>query len=349
MIRVGVDVWNLPADRRGIGRYVRSILDAWAKHAPERIAVTLVIPERFTAFAAQQYRDELSDGNGYAVCSRSALGRTKLDALWFPFNGVSWSDNFRGPAIATLHDASTFVQPGYGDAARAPFIAASKRCVALITDSHFSAIELARELAISRERLTPIPLGVAPTRQPAASPAIDPQLYAPFILYVGGSEPRKNLHSLFGAMRHLRARFPRLGLVLIGPMPFTVGSEPGVRIAALGRVDEATLDAFFAACTAFVYPSTYEGFGLPILEAMNQGAPVIAARSSALAEAGGDAASYVEPFDEVGYADAVTRVIEGAEFAQQLRARGRARAALMTWERTAQATLAVIENVLAAG
>jgi alpha-1,3-rhamnosyl/mannosyltransferase len=117
-----------------------------------------------------------------------------------------------------------------------------------------------------------------------------------------------------------------------------------VRIAALGHVDDDTLVAFYRRCIAFVYPSTYEGFGLPILEAMCYGAPVIAARSSSLPEAGGDAALYVDPFDDRGFADAVISVLEGPALAAELRARGQARAALMTWERTALATLSIMEH-----
>jgi glycosyltransferase involved in cell wall biosynthesis len=346
MIRIGVDAWNLPGDQRGIGRYVRSVLGVWATSAADRVAVSLVIPERITWFAAKRYRDELNGRHHYESCSRSGLAAAKLDVLWFPFNGVSWNDTFRGPAVATLHDASTFVQPNYGDDARAPFRAAARRCAHLLTDSDFSAHELARELAVPLDRFTTVPLGVAPARPPAARPAVDPARYGRFVLYVGGTEPRKNIATVLAAMRRLTRHDAGLTLVLIGPMPFTLPPHDGLRIVALGRVDEATLTAFYSRCIAFIYPSTYEGFGLPILEAMSYGAPVIAARSSSLPEVGGDAALYVDPFDDLGFADAVIALLERPALTAELRARGRARAALMSWERTAHSTLAIIERVV---
>lgn len=346
MIRVGVDAWNLPGDQRGIGRYVRSVLAAWAATAADRVHVSLVIPERITWFAAKRYRGELNGHRHYESCSRSRLAAANFDVLWFPFNGVSWNDNFPGPAVATLHDASTFVLPNYGDDAREPFRAAARRCVRLLTDSEFSARELARVLTVPIERITTVPLGVAPARPPKAHPAIDPARYGRFVLYVGGTEPRKNITTAFEAMRQLMLRDADLTLVLIGPMPFTLPPHANVRVVALGRVDDDTLNAFYRACVAFLYPSTYEGFGLPILEAMSYGAPVIAARSSSLPEVGGDAALYIDPFDATGFADAVTTLLEQPALAADLRLRGHARAAQMTWERTAEATLGIIESVV---
>jgi len=348
MIRIGMDAWNLPGDQRGIGRYVRSVLAAWATSAADRVSVRLVIPERITWFAAKRYRNELDGLCRYESSSRSRLAAAKLDVLWFPFNGVSWHDTFPGPAVATLHDASTFVLPEYGNDARAPFRLAATRCTRLLTDSHFSATELARELAIPLERLTTVPLGVGPARDPVAHPSIDPGRFGRFVLYVGGTEPRKNLKTVFAAMRRLVEHDAQLTLVLIGTMPFTLPPHDDVRVAALGHVDDDTLVAFYRACVAFIYPSTYEGFGLPILEAMSYGAPVIAARSSSLPEVGADAALYVDPYDDAGFADAIAALVERPALVADLRERGLARAAAMTWERTAEATLTVIEEVVAA-
>jgi glycosyltransferase involved in cell wall biosynthesis len=347
MIRIGMDAWNLPGDQRGIGRYVRSVLGVWAASAADRVSVTLVIPERITWFAAKRYRNELVGRYHYESASRARLAAAKLDVLWFPFNGVSWNDTFPGPAVATLHDASTFVLPDYGDDARAPFRLAARRCSRLLTDSQFSAHELARELAVPLDRFTTVPLGVAPAPLNPQQPSVVPKQYGRFVLYVGGTEPRKNLSTVFAAMRRLFERDAELTLVLIGPMPFTLPPHENVRVAALGHVDDETLTAFYRACIAFIYPSTYEGFGLPILEAMSYGAPVIAARSSSLPEVGGDAALYVEPYDDAGFADAVMALLERPALTSQLRERGRARAAAMTWERTAEATLTVIEDVVA--
>ncbi len=344
MIHIGIDVWNLPGDRRGIGRYVRAILEAWARTADDRVRVTLIVPERWTRLAQHRYRAELG-GRRYRLRSRFELRAGDFDAIWFPFNGPSWSDRFAGPAIATLHDASTFVLPGFPDEARATFRLAATRCARILTDSAFSAGELQRELGLTPEMISPVPLGVAPPRAPRR-PKIDPAGYGRFVLYVGGAERRKNLATLFAALARMPGE-PAPALVLIGSAGFGLPAPPGVRIEALGEVDDDTLAAFYRSCAAFAYPSLYEGFGLPILEAMSYGAPVVAARSSSLPEAGGDAAMYVEPLDDGGFATAFTRILNDVPFAEDLRARGRARAAELTWERTAHATLAVFEDVVA--
>ncbi|MDQ2872072.1 MAG: glycosyltransferase, partial [Candidatus Eremiobacteraeota bacterium] len=189
MIRVGVDAWNLPGDRRGIGRYVRALLAAW-RSCEDRITVTLIVPEHHTWIAGSRYTRE-AGACGYRVCSRALHRRARLDMLWFPFNGPSWT-SFALPAVATLHDASTFVLPGFGEESRATFRTAARRCAHVITDSQFSKGELERELLLEPDRVTAIPLGVAAALA-ASSAAIDVRTFGHFVLFVGESEPRKGL------------------------------------------------------------------------------------------------------------------------------------------------------------
>jgi alpha-1,3-rhamnosyl/mannosyltransferase len=266
-----------------------------------------------------------------------------LDALWFPFNGCSWT-NFSLPATATLHDASNFVVADYAPATQAIFRAAAERCRALITDSRFAQAELARELAIPLERLVRIPLGVAPPRPPADI-SLDVPALMPYVLYVGAAERRKGFDTLLGAMARVAKEHPELSLVATTELE---GWQipPGVRVVALGHVEDDSLAALYRSCVALAFPSRYEGFGLPVLEAMSYGAPVIASSSSAIPEAGGDAACYVPPGDEVALAAAILRVAGDAAFAEDLRRRGRIHAAGFTWEDTAARTLATIEGTL---
>ena len=132
MIALGVDAWNLPGDRRGIGRYLRAILREWWRDARAPVEVTLIVPEWHTWTVAERYLREV-ENRPYRVVSRKFHGRARLDALWFPFNGCSWT-NFALPATATLHDASNFVVAGYAPATQRIFRAAAQRCRALITD-----------------------------------------------------------------------------------------------------------------------------------------------------------------------------------------------------------------------
>lgn len=341
MIRIGVDAWNLPGDHRGIGRYLRAILRAWSTQARDRVEVTLVLPEWRTWTVARRYRDEVD--LPYRVVSRRFHNRAGLDVLWFPFNGCSWL-NFSLPAVATLCDASNFVVPGYAPQAQRIFFNAAQRCRALLTLSRFSQAELARELRISPERLTPIPLGVAPPLPAQPDPYVEK--LRPFVLFVGTMERRKGIDILAHAMAIAQQTRPDLTLVVAGDPNHESVAGIDVRLSALGYVDDARLAALYRACTLFAFPSRYEGFGLPILEAMSYGAPVIAADASSLPEAGGGAAQYVPSQDPVALAQAIVRVAEDTPYADALRSRGLARAASMTWERTARSTLDVFESVL---
>jgi glycosyltransferase involved in cell wall biosynthesis len=342
MIRLGVDAWNLPGDRRGIGRYLRAILRVWSEREQDRVEVTLIVPEWHTWMVRRRYLSEVPF-HQYRVVSRRGHSRVGLDALWFPFNGCSWT-NFSLPATATLHDASNFVVADYAPATQAIFRAAAERCRALITDSRFAQAELARELAIPLERLVRIPLGVAPPRPPADI-SLDVPALMPYVLYVGAAERRKGFDTLLGAMARVAKEHPELSLVATTELE---GWQipPGVRVVALGHVEDDSLAALYRSCVALAFPSRYEGFGLPVLEAMSYGAPVIASSSSAIPEAGGDAACYVPPGDEVALAAAILRVAGDAAFAEDLRRRGRIHAAAFTWEDTAARTLATIEGTL---
>lgn len=337
MIRIAVDAWNA-ADPRGTGRYLRAILAEWDAHFRERVRLTLVIPENFSLLYATRYRRAVRLAN-VDVRSRARPGR--FDAWWFPFNGPSW-DAWSGKSVATLHDASPFVLPS-DDGIRATFTRGAARCDRIVTDSIFAAEDLARTLAIASERLHAIPLGVAPLA--VAPSTIDPRAFGRYVLYVGATEPRKNMATVFAAMRVVQARLPDVRLVIVGPETFGLPSAEGVRVDSLGVLDDASVAAFFRAASAFVYASTYEGFGLPILEAMSYGTPVVAAKSSSLPEAGGSAARYAEPLDAAGFANALIGVLTDDALAAEMRAAGYARATELTWKRTADATLRVFEEL----
>ncbi|HET6275497.1 MAG TPA: glycosyltransferase family 1 protein [Candidatus Cybelea sp.] len=340
MIRIGVDAWNLPGDHRGIGRYLREILRIWRERESGRVDATLIVPEWHTWTVRERYRDEL-EGFPYRVVSRRFHRGARLDALWFPFNGCSWT-NFTLPAIATLHDASNFVVPGYAPETQHIFRAAAQRCRGLITDSRFARGELARELAIAPERIVPIELGVSPPR-PAVPVPLDVTALQPFVLYVGTAEPRKGFDTLLETMAQVVPERPDLRLVVTTKLEgWSVA--PGVHVTELGYVDDAMLAALYRACALLAFPSRYEGFGLPVLEAMSYGAPVVASNASSVPEAGGEAACYVAPGDDAALAAAILRVAGDPAYAGELRRRGPIHAAKFTWEKTAARTLTVIEE-----
>ena len=340
VLHVGVDAWNLPGDHRGIGRYVRSILREWRMSFADRIRISLIVPEWHTWTVRSHYRREV-DGVAYPIVSRAFHDRAQLDVLWFPWNGCSWL-NFRRPAVATLHDATSFVIPNYQPETKVIFRNAAERCQALITDSQFSAQELARELALPLERLTPIHLGVdMPELAPAPAWIAREQ---PYVLFVGTAERRKGIGTLVRAIARMQRDEPNLRLFVAGALGDGLTPEEASAVNALGFVDDTTLAAFFRGADVFAFPSRYEGFGLPVLEAMAYGVPVITTNVSAIPEVAGEAALYVPPDDDIALAAAIARVRSDPMLAEALRARGRARAASMTWTKTAAATLDVLER-----
>jgi alpha-1,3-rhamnosyl/mannosyltransferase len=340
MLHIGLDAWNLPGDHRGIGRYVRSILREWRTTFAARARVSLIVPEWHTWTVRGRYLHEV-DGYPYPIVSRAFAQRANLDVLWFPWNGCSWL-NFTRPAVATLHDATNFVIPGYAPQTQVIFRNAAARCRELITDSMFSAHELARELQVPLERFTAIPLGVNMPIAQAVSASI--QREQPYVLFVGTAEVRKGIVTLVRAMEQVQRDDPALRLIVAGARGDGLRGDETINMEALGFVDDDMLAQFYRGAAVFVFPSRYEGFGLPVLEAMAFGVPVITTGVTAIPEAAGDAALYVPLDDDVGLAQAIQRVRNDPALAASLRERGLARAAQMSWANTASATLDVLER-----
>jgi glycosyltransferase involved in cell wall biosynthesis len=186
-----------------------------------------------------------------------------------------------------------------------------------------------------------VPLGVdaAFFGRPAARPRS-----APYFLCSGSDYPHKNLPFLLRSYAWLRARWPEAPeLVLVGhrtkaPGIYELGHEPAPGVRYLGELDRDALPALYQHAEAFIYPSTYEGFGLPILEAMAAGTPVICARLTSVPEVAGDAALYL---DELSMDELADRMREVATVRQRLIEAGRERVKRFTWEETARRTAEV--------
>lgn len=210
-------------------------------------------------------------------------------------------------------------------------------------------------------------LGIPPERISVVYPGFDPARFAPgeasathgipvpehFFLYVGAADPRKNLRGMLEAFALVKERVPE-SFVLAGKLPpaeatavtgWIAALGLGERVVLPGYLPDPVLGALYRAATAFVFPSHYEGFGLPILEAMGCSCPVITSTQSCLPEIAGDAAVTVHPDDTEALADALRRVSEDESLREQLRARGKARVAQFSWQRCAAETLKVYEHV----
>jgi glycosyltransferase involved in cell wall biosynthesis len=163
-------------------------------------------------------------------------------------------------------------------------------------------------------------------------------------VFTGTVEPRKNLRRLVKAF----ARLPRhdVDLVLVGPAGWNESLEADLatleeRVHVLGFVERPELEALLAGADVFCLPSLKEGFGLPVLEAMSQGTPVVTSKGTSTAEVAGAAALLVDPLDESAIAAAIEQLLDDRALAERLADAGRARASTYTWERTAAAAMAV--------
>ena len=231
-----------------------------------------------------------------------------------------------------------------------------RRARLLITDSAASRDDIVRLFRLPPERVRVAPLGVTGRFRPQPAEAVAAvraryRLERPFLLYVGGIDPRKDVPRLleaWGGLRARRAGVPDLalgGAIERDPhfpallrQAQRLGAADALRV--LGFVADEDLPALLTAAEAFVFPSLYEGFGLPPLEAMACGTPVVASGAGSLGEVLGDAALLVRPGEAGSLADGIARLLDDGALRAALRERGLARAATFTWERTARETLA---------
>ena len=270
------------------------------------------------------------------------------------------------PTVITVHDLSALWMPEHhtwrNRLLTVPQMLLSlHRAARLIAVSSSTARDLAGLPGVDPSRICVIPEAPAPELKPPSPDAVKDlvrrlSLPRTFVLYLGALEPRKNVASLVRALGLLRAAGDgRTQLVIAGAEGWRnedVHREVRRRgledvVHFVGYVAPGDLPALFGAATAFVYPSLFEGFGLPPLEAMACGTPVVCSNTSSLPEVVGDAALLVDPRSDGDLAAALRNLLDDEELRARLRAAGAARARLFSWERTARETLAVYREAAA--
>lgn len=271
----------------------------------------------------------------------------------------------RCPVVVTAHDISFAVHPEFftrrDRILLGTLVPRSLRLAQrVIVDAEYTKQDLLRVYGLNPATIAVIPLAADPKYQPGDREqarrfvAQRHSLSAGFVLYVGTLQPRKNVATLVRAFARFkrRTRWPHK-LLIVGKPKYLYDAvfdalrecpDPG-DVVFTGFVADEDLPRYYQAAEAFVFPSLYEGFGLPVLEAMACGTPVVAARASCLPEIAGDAAMLVDPADVDGFADALAAVCGQPNLAAQMVTRGLARAARYHWDLTARQTLDVYRDV----
>jgi glycosyltransferase involved in cell wall biosynthesis len=268
------------------------------------------------------------------------------------------------PVVLTVHDVSHRIYPEFFSLkARlvvTPLTGMSiRRATHIIASSMATLRDLVRYYRVPQSRVTVVPLAAGCQYQPRPQEeqARVQALYnlpASYVLSVGTMQPRKNLGRLIEAFGSIAAEIPEVALVIAGA-PTSYGSELeqkvrqrglGGRVRFIGYVPEADLPALYSGATVFCYPSLYEGFGLPPLEAMACGAPTVTSNTSSLPEVVGDAALMVNPTSVESISFALRQFLQDPELRDTYGQKGLQRAASFSWQRTAQLTRDVYDQVV---
>ena len=356
----------------GIGTYVRNLVPALAQVDPSlemklfhaRFVGNAKPPERWIRdFWVQEL-----DGTIRSLYPRwDLLGRPPLPASLRSADVVHATNHAAIPPatpdqklVVTVHDLAfehfpTMFPREWRLLYRAGLRAAVRRAHAIVTPSRNTAEDVVARTKVDPGRLHVVPLApsLAAGTLEVGEVLVRLKIRTPYVLFVGTLEPRKNLVRLVRAFRRVAATGLPHALVLAGPLGWHHDSlmreialqGPG-EIVLTGPLSGEDVDALFRGAAAFVYPSLYEGFGLPVVEAMARSVPTVASNTSSVPEVYGDAALPVDPRSVREIASAVEHVLTDVDLAERLATLGRARAERFTWEETARRTLAVYEHVL---
>jgi glycosyltransferase involved in cell wall biosynthesis len=379
-MHVALSVWFWNRPDTGSGQYLRQLVNYLPTVAPD-LEVTLfappdlaIDPAALSAGLNVQRVPTFSGALGKVwweqVAVPGAAARLGVDLLHVPY----WAPPAVStvPVVVTVHDLIPLVLPAYRGGALVRLYTAlvrraSARAAMLLTDSEASRDDILRILRVPPQRVRVVPLAADARYTPVSAPEDAAQLASldlepGYLLYLGGFDRRKNLRALFAAYARASAEVSLPPLVVAGrlpgkdsefaPDPRRLAAEarvPAEHVIFSGFVPEVAKAALYRGAHVFCYPSRYEGFGLPPLEALACGVPVVGSWASSLSEVVGDAGLLFAPDDVTGMARALTRLVQEPKFHATLTERAVQWAAQFSWRATSEATAAAYADVLAEG
>ncbi len=370
---VYVDVSSAVHAKAGIGRYAESLARALVQKVPGRFALFYNrdrhtkpisglegVPTRTVRAGYKPWRMAVWLGHRLGLGFNRLVPGAELfhatEHLLPPFRGL--------PTVLTVHDMIFKLFPEHQKRLNYWYLNATmplycRRAGAIITVSENSKRDIVTHYGVEPEKVTVVYEAAAPEFSPVASPHVEQVrrrygLPEHYVIFVGTIEPRKNLVRLIEALQRLRDGGLSLPLVVVGQKGWLYGAffrrleELEVRDSVLfpGYVPFDDLPALYSGATIAAMPSFYEGFGLPVLEAMACGTPVVSSDASSLPEFGGDAARYFDPHDVEALAQTLLDVWKDGELQSEMRSRGLQQAARFSWKRAADLTMDVYRAVV---
>jgi alpha-1,3-rhamnosyl/mannosyltransferase len=353
-VRIALDATPLTLSSGGLPRYVSELSLALAREFPEDEYVFLsdqpfsMPPDAPPNLTRGRGVETPAEKHWWLWGLRGAIRNAGAEV----FHGTNFEVPYVGgvPSVLTIHDLSPWRDRAWHDAAdrvrqRTPWLLKFRRACAIVTVSEAVRREVVDYFGIDAGMVHAAPLAASPRFRPMPMTP-SPNGLRPFFLFVGTLEPRKNIPALIEAWRATREE-TGAELVMAGRSRSdspSLQSEDGLII--LGEVADEELPRLYSEALAFVYPTHYEGFGLPVLEAMQCGCPVITSADPAVVELSGGAAIHAASVAEI--ADSMRAIASRPEVRSSLRAAGLRRSALYSWARTARLTHAVYARALGA-
>jgi len=373
-MRVGIDGYPLAEPRTGVGHYTLELARALALISPSD-QFELVSPAPFDGSALDEIeRAQLPNlrptnprassirGHWWSIGLPLYARRARFDL----FHGTNFDVPLwkKGRSVVTIHDLSALLHP---EKHRARLVRRARLRLPLvvhiadmiITPTESVRREVCRHFSVKPDKVIAIPSAARRSFQPvpfAQTAEARKRLGVEdsFLLFVGTLEPRKNLLTLLKAFAQIigqKSLRPQLviaggeGWLMDDSFAFIKKAAIGERLRFTGYLSDEDLRALYSSCRVFIYPSVYEGFGLPPLEAMACGAPVIAGRIPSLQETLGNAARFVEPLDVDALAKSIIEMLEDKNQRELLVATGPTHAGEFSWEKTARLTLDVYHQL----